>query len=383
MKNHHDIYQKASLIKHAMTDELDAKEKEAFNELLEDERMSRLVQELSDQQVLKEELDSMNQFSAEKAFQKFQSRKQSRHRSIIFQISTYAAACLLVIGCSLWLYQSNRFTESVAQAEAVAVAPGSNQAKLILANGQEVMLGEGKEGSIQEDGAEITCENGELKYKKQNQTKKMAYNELQVPMGGECAITLDDGTKVWINAGSSLKYPVSFTQKSREVFLEGEAYFEVKKDSRPFIVKTSYNQVKVLGTSFGVTAYQEDGVSYTTLVTGRVAVKNDQKQELEIKPGEQVLADGSGEMVKRKVNVDEYVGWKNGKYVFQNQRLDVIMKTLERWYNIEVEFEDEKLKDIVFTGKLNRHEDMSHFLDALKCTGDLSYRKEDQKLILF
>ena len=382
MKKHKNIYHNASLFRKALTDDLDDPAQKEFDELIKDVRMQNLFEELSDGQKLKKELDEMEQFSADRAYEQFCSR-QKKSRRLIYRFTSLAIACMLVLGFGLWLYRSDFLREDSPATEVLAVAPGSNQAKLILGNGKEVLLGEGKAGNIQEEGADITCENGELKYRRQENSKETVFNELQVPMGGECTITLDDGTKVWVNADSQLKYPVTFNDKIREVTLNGEAYFEVKKDSRPFIVKTSYNQVKVLGTSFGVTAYGNDGVSYTTLVTGKVAVKNGQKQELEIKPGEQVVAHTDGKMLKREVNVDDYVGWKSGKYHFRNQKLGIIMNTLQRWYDISIEFKDEKMKDILFTGKLNRYDNLNLFLDALKATGELSYKKEGKTLILY
>ena len=383
MKNHKNIYYNASLIRKAITNKLNDPEQQEFNKLMEDIQMKKLVDELKDGQAIKEGLDEMDQFSADKAFKRFCSRQKKSRRLLIYRFTSYAVACMLALGFGLWLYQSDFLKEDVVATEIAAVTPGTNQATLILANGQEVLLGQGKESSIKEKGADITCQNGELKYRKQKETKELVFNELRVPMGGECAITLDDGTKVWINAGSRLKYPVSFNDKVREITLEGEAYFEVTKDSRPFIVKTLYNQVKVLGTSFGITAYENEQISYTTLVTGKVAVKNEQNQEIQINPGQQVMADNNGKMLKREVDVDEYVGWKSGKYHFRNQRLETIMNTLERWYDIEVEFENEKLKDILFTGKLNRYDDLNLFLDALNLTGDLSYRKDEKNLIIY
>lgn len=384
MKTHHNIYDEAGLIRKALTGELTEDEKPLADSLLEDGRMKRVYEELSDGRVLKEELDMLSRFSGEKAYEQFCFRRQASRRRRIYRMVAVAAVCVLALGGVMWLYRPvDRQSRQI-----VAVAPmnpGVKQARLILASGEEVTVARGENGNIREQGVNISYENGELVYRKESGTKnQQAYNELQVPRGGECCITLDDGTKVWVNAQSSLKYPVAFLGGKREVVLEGEAFFEVTRDSRPFVVKTSYGEVKVLGTSFGVSAYGEDEVSYTTLVTGKVSVDNaTAKKPVVIRPGEQVVTLKDGRMNRRKVNVEEYVGWKDGNYVFCGQRLETIMNTLQRWYNISVEYRAEELKDLLFTGSLNRYDDVNVFFNALKSTRDVLYHVEGKKVTLY
>ena len=230
----------------------------------------------------------------------------------------------------------------------------------------------------------IEYRNGEIVYhKSEEKTTEVVYNKLEVPRGGECMIKLDDGTKVWVNAETKLKYPVAFVGDRREVVLEGEAFFDVAKNEKPFIVETSFGDVRVLGTAFGISAYASESESYTTLVRGKVSVEREGGEPVVILPGEQVVTSKDGKMIKQQVDVEEFVGWKDGIYVFKEKSLGEIMKTLERWYNISVDFQDKSLVDLPFTGNLKRYDDINVFFDALTRTGDMKYRVEGNQVILF
>ena len=186
-----------------------------------------------------------------------------------------------------------------------------------------------------------------------------------------------------INSESTLHFPVEFSSENREVYLEGEAFFDVVKNEKPFIVKTSFGDVRVLGTSFGINAYVDAPESYTTLVRGKVSVEREGGEPVVILPGEQVVTSKDGKMIKQQVDVEEFVGWKDGIYVFKEKSLGEIMKTLERWYNISVDFQEKSLVDLPFTGNLKRYDDINVFFDALTRTGDMKYRVEGNQVILF
>ena len=148
-------------------------------------------------------------------------------------------------------------------------------------------------------------------------------------------------------------------------------------------MKTSFGDVRVLGTAFGISAYASEPESYTTLVRGKVSVEREGGKPVVILPGEQVVTSKDGKMMKQKVDVEEFVGWKDGIYVFKEKSLGEIMKTLERWYNISVDFQDKSLVDLPFTGNLKRYDDINVFFDALTRTGDMKYRVEGNQVILF
>ena len=204
-------------------------------------------------------------------------------------------------------------------------------------------------------------------------SQDIVYNKLSVPKGGEYRIELEDGTKVWINSASRLRYPVVFSGDTREVYLEGEAYFEVRRDSsRPFIVHAGDQRVTVLGTSFGMTCYANEVNDYTTLVSGKVKVELQQgKQAFVLKPGTQVEYNKESGMVReRRVDVAEFVAWKEGKYVFKQKR---ILSTLSRWYDFEVFYQNSEMKEVLFSGELRRFDDFNYLLQLIERTSDVKF----------
>ena len=210
----------------------------------------------------------------------------------------------------------------------------------------------------------------------------IVYNELSVPLGGECYVVLEDGSKVWINAGSVLKYPTCFGDTIREIYLEGEAYFEIEKNTRPFVVHSGLGDVRVLGTAFGITAYPEENM-LTTLVSGEVAFEQNQRESLTITPGEQIVAYLSGKIERKTVEPEEYVGWKSGIYVFKDRKLEEIMLNLERWYNVKVFYQSQQMKDVRFTGNVERYNTINAFMQILEGTGDVKYRINGNTVILY
>ena len=194
---------------------------------------------------------------------------------------------------------------------------------------------------------------------------------------------LSDGTTVHLNAGSRLTYPVRFAGKRRIVALEGEAYFDVSEDAEhPFVVQTHFGEVIVLGTAFNVNAYADAPACYTTLVRGRVRFSAPNVGSVTLSPGEQSVASAHA-MEKRTVDLEEYVGWVNGVYTFNNRALGEIMKTFERWYDIQVYYETEDLRDITYSGSLKRYGTINSFLDALELTGDLTYKISGRNILIY
>ena len=208
-------------------------------------------------------------------------------------------------------------------------------------------------------------------------------NQFVIPSGGENTIVLSEGTRVKLNAESKLIYPTRFLNRQRTVFLEGEAFFDVTPDkTRPFVVQTRLGDVKVLGTRFNVNVYPEDTVCYTTLVEGRVAVNLPSTDDrMFLAPGQQAVFSGT-HAEKREVNLEEYVGWVDGVYTFRDKKLRDIMQTFERWYNIDVVYEDASLADIPYTGSVKRYESILPFLEVLQLTTDLHCRIEGRNVYL-
>ncbi|MFO3726663.1 FecR family protein [Butyricimonas muris] len=380
-----NIYDDASLIRKSLLEDLEEGEQKELGQLLDNPEIQEVYGQLSDPVYLKKQFIEYENYSGKKGYTVFKEKiNRARRVRMIRWGAAVAAVWVIALGIMLWMISGEKNGDEKGLPVASNIIPaGEKRARLTLADGSTVMIAETSTRVLKEKGARIEYKNGEIFYNTEIKTTEIVYNELEVPRGGECIITLDDGTKVWVNAETKLKYPVSFAGEQREVILEGEAFFEVVKDKKPFIVKTSFGDVRVLGTAFGINAYVDQPEGYTTLVRGKVSVTAGAGEPLVIQPGEQVVSSKDGKTRKQEVNVDEFVGWKDGIYVFRDKKLVDIMNTLERWYNISVLFEDESLKSLLFTGNLKRYDDINVFFDALSRTGDLKYRVERNHVILY
>ena len=380
-----NIYDDASLIKKSLIKDLSDKEQKELDQLLDDQSLQDVYKELSDRGYLKKQFMEYEKYSSQKAYREFKERRGHSGRiRIVRWVAVVAAVWVLALGVTLWMTFGKKENVAPLPVASKIIPAGEKKATLTLADGTEVHVEEITAQILQEKGMNIEYRNGEIVYhKSEEKTTEVVYNKLEVPRGGECMIKLDDGTKVWVNAETKLKYPVTFVGDRREVVLEGEAFFDVAKNEKPFIVKTSFGDVRVLGTAFGISAYASEPESYTTLVRGKVSVEREGMKPVVILPGEQVVTFKDGKMIKQEVDVEEFVGWKDGIYVFKEKSLGEIMKTLERWYNISVDFQDKSLVDLPFTGNLKRYDDINVFFDALTRTGDMKYRVEGNQVILF
>ena len=384
MKNK-NIYDDASLIKKSLIKDLSDKEQKELDQLLDDQSLQDVYKELSARGYLKKQFMEYEKYSSQKAYREFKERRGHSGRiRIVRWVAVVAAVWVLALGVTLWMTFGKKENVAPLPVASKIIPAGEKKATLTLADGTEVHVEEITAQILQEKGMNIEYRNGEIVYhKSEEKTTEVVYNKLEVPRGGECMIKLDDGTKVWVNAETKLKYPVAFVGDRREVVLEGEAFFDVAKNEKPFIVKTSFGDVRVLGTAFGISAYASESESYTTLVRGKVSVEREGGEPVVILPGEQVVTSKDGKMIKQQVDVEEFVGWKDGIYVFMEKSLGEIMKTLERWYNISVDFQEKSLVDLPFTGNLKRYDDINVFFDALTRTGDMKYRVEGNQVILF
>lgn len=304
-----------------------------------------------------------------------------RRRKVIRlkKMLSYAAAFVLPLLIAGEIYFSCRLSpkkESIAQVQ--VIHPGSAKAVLILDNGKAVELDSTNSLSITEkDGTMIKKSDGRLSYTNtdNSRTYQPIYNTIKIPRGGEYNLVLADGTRVYLNAMSNFKYPVTFSGRTHEVELSGEAYFEVKKDaSKPFIVKTSAISIEVLGTSFNLNAYENTERVITTLVEGSIKINALKTSESRIlAPDEQASSDvKSGKTDIKKVDVKLYTAWKSGNLTFYDSRLEDIMTTLTRWYSANVSYMDESVKDLRFSGNLNRYGDINQILDIIKSTGKIN-----------
>ena len=302
--------------------------------------------------------------------------RKSRRMTLRWSI---AASIILLVGLFVGrtisgvrdIHEEQELAKSVMQ-------PGTSKAILMMADGKEVVLEQGQNLNILlNERVRVATSSQGIVYEEHGKGMVTEeYNKLTTPIGGEYSLVLSDGTKVFLNADSELKYPVEFSDGKRIVDLKGEAYFEVHKDSlRPFIVRMNGAEVTVLGTSFNVNTYGDDGQIYTTLVNGSVRVASmKNKQEEMLKPGMQsVMNVQSGLLTVREVDVEPYVAWREGRFVFRAMTLDLIMRQLQRWYDFEVFYQNSELKDYEFRGVIKRDMDLDKVLSVIKATTNVDF----------
>ena len=278
-----------------------------------------------------------------------------------------AAAVLILFSVGIYFYGHKETT--IAQQD---VAPGSNKAMLTLTNGKTINLSNLKSGVVI-NAAALTYNDG-TRIAEDSKTSTPQQMILHTPKGGTYQVVLPDGTKVWLNAASSLKFPATFANLGeRKVTLNGEAYFEVAANvKQPFRVVTASQLVEVLGTHFNVNAYEGETTPKTTLLQGSIRVG-----ELLLKPGEQA----AGTVKVTDVNMDEIIGWKNGYFVFENEQLPSIMRKISRWYDVEIVFKGEMPAD-EFGGRVTRFANLSQVLKKLELTNKVHFKIEGKTVIV-
>lgn len=323
-------------------------------------------------------MEKLEMYDSRVAYGRFLQKKyqQRRKRRFLINMARVAAVALpFVIALVLYVGLNREEEQMVRPSLASNILPGTSKAVLTLANGQMIPLGkEATDSTIITDGTQISASGSGVTYASGVESESVVYNKLEIPRGGEFCLTLSDGTRVWLNSETSIQYPVAFGAKERRVFVQGEAYFEVAKDAKkPFTVQFMSSSVTVLGTSFNIRAYPEEKRSQTTLAEGSVRIYSPGSSML-LKPGEQAEVSAlSGEMVKQEVEVKNFTSWKDGRFVFEQQPLEYIMRTLERWYDIRVIFKDEGAKRISLSGNMKRYGDFSQVMKMLQMTGDVRF----------
>lgn len=319
----------------------------------------------------------------------------SKQRNTRLMHSILAAATLILVSgiliCLCFPQSLSPGKKAITRQVASVIKPGGNQATLTLANGQKISLTDTSNGEIAEQpGISITkTADGQLvctvKKSSASVLSKTQFNTIETPVGGQYQIKLPDGTKVWLNAASSLKYPTQFSANQRKVELTGEGYFEVSKDKkRPFIVITPQQQVQVLGTHFNINAYKEEQATKTTLLEGSVKVSNagPQKQMTSklLSPGEQSTLTQTSFQVE-KVAAENAVAWKNGYFTFADEDLEVSMRKLSRWYNVDISYQG-KFDNISFGGTISRSKSLAEVIRILELTRKIKFKIEGRRIIL-
>jgi len=272
----------------------------------------------------------------------------------------------------------------VLAVHSVPVVPGRDKATLTLADGSVVDLDSSGTGRLAQQGnTSIRIKDGKIVYAPHKAgSNEMAYNTITTPRGGQYQVVLPDGTKVWLNATSYIKFPVAFTGGRRVVEVAGEAYFEVARNpAMPFIARVRDVAVEVLGTHFNIMAYGEEQKIAATLLEGSVKVSRGSDKHM-IVPGQQaVWAENGAFNLNNDVDMEEVVAWKNGKFHFNNADIKTIMRQIARWYDVDVEFEN-NAADIRLGGVISRKEDIRQLLNYFEIAGKVRFKVEEKKIIV-
>jgi ferric-dicitrate binding protein FerR (iron transport regulator) len=299
-----------------------------------------------------------------------------------------AFVLLLVAGGGGYWNWQHRTAPTVAQQPArpaapVALRPGRNQAMLTLADGRTVLLDQAHPGMLAQQGSSQVQKtaDGQLRYATgvPIANQPLLYNTVATPRGGQYQLTLPDGSQVWLNAASSLRFPVAFSGGERRVELTGEAYFEVAKDGQhPFKVAARGAEVTVLGTHFDVQAYDDEPALAATLLEGSVRLDQGAQQAL-LRPGQQGRCWPQGKMQVQEVDVQHAVAWKNGYFVFNDEPIEAIMRQVARWYDVDVRYQG-ALANKDFNGKISRYKDAADVLRVLELTGAVHFTTEGRRI---
>lgn len=292
---------------------------------------------------------------------------------------SYAAACVIIlIGFSVFFIRLERTEEekdrSAAITKANPIQPGKNKAIMILDNGDAIEL--------RNDEAGVKVVNGTAVYSNGENigpaNEKNSSIIVKTPRGGQYVVQLPDGTKVYLNSESSLKYPNYFFGSKRTVELKGEAYFEVVKSDIPFMVKSRDQELEVLGTSFNLSAYDDLNYIQTTLVEGKVKIKYQGKYDV-LTPGLQLTTSAQDRQIAR-VDTDIYTAWKDGAFSFSDESLESIMKRASRWYDVDIIYSDDKLKSMRFEGYVSKFSEMQTLLQTLRLAGEVDFKISERKV---
>jgi ferric-dicitrate binding protein FerR (iron transport regulator) len=298
-----------------------------------------------------------------------------------------AAAAVLFLVAGTWWYTVHR--TPVRPADSIAykndVSPGGDKATLTLDGGRVIVLDSAAEGTVVRQGnvQVMKLAGGQLAYNAaagKNGSGELLYNTLSTPVAGQYRLILPDGTQVWLNSASSIRYPTTFSRKTRTVEVDGEAYFEVKEDAvRPFLVKSGKASVQVLGTHFDVMAYKEEGAIKTTLLEGKVKVMAGGKSAL-LRPGEQAAVGNNNDILVREVDTDKETAWISGFFQFDETDLPTLMRQLKRWYGIDPVYQP---MDTVrkFGGRISRKLQLSEVLHILEAN-NIHFEIDGKKLIV-
>ena len=388
-------YEIAALIGKHLQSSLTANEAQKLQLWIEASDANRdLFNSLTDEALLMNELFLLDSFKASDGWASFTKTIQKPVVPIIPITRDYkkywvaAAAVLMMVFLTTVYFLKTPYKKTVTSINnkkpVIDVLPGGNKAMLQLADGTLVTLSDSLSGfQASQQNVKLVIKNGEISYASKGTSQENLFNKVITPRGGQYKLRLNDGTQIWLNAASSIRYPVSFVGNTRVVELTGEAYFDVAHDPQhPFIVKLSGNkQVRAIGTSFNINAYGDDNNGVATLIRGSIKVESGNNERLLV-PGQQAkfLADDKL-LLSNQVDVDEIVAWKNGQFVFNALTVKSIMVQLARWYELEVVYSG-KISQETFSGIVSRNSNLSEVLKIMEA-GGLRFKIDGKIIYVF
>lgn len=314
-------------------------------------------------------------------------KQMTGNRRLLWRrIASVAALLIVVLSAGFYFLIPRETVKEFTQNTPVQIEPGKNKAVLILDNGLNYELTPEKKLAINLKGVRVVSQGNHVEYKSKDEAvREPEYNTLKVPPGGEFFLVLSDSTQVWLNSGTTLRYPVLFPDDERKVELQGEAYFKVKKGEAPFRVESHGQTVEVLGTQFNMSSYDDNQAVLTTLVEGKLKVfltDEPEKQEILLPGRQSCFSRNTRSLSQYVVNINEFVAWKDGWFVFNHATLKSMMQTLSRWYNVEVIFRNEQSGSIRFTGEIRRYDNLNELLFFIEKTNEVKVEIDEQTVII-
>jgi transmembrane sensor len=321
----------------------------------------------------------------EQVYQQIRPLQQPRPKVFNLKRVGVAAAFVLLVGLAFWMAAYRRTVKAPVLAGQVApevIVPGGNKALLTLADGSVVTLDSTGKQVIRQRGTAIQLQHGQLSYTSQPADGSVHYNKLTTPRGGQFRLVLPDGTKVWLNSASMLRYPTAFTGTERVVELEGQGYFEVTANAQqPFKVKVRNMEVQVLGTGFDIMAYGDENTINTTLLTGSVQVREGSTKQL-LRPGQQaVVSKDDHQLTVSAADIRKVTAWKNGLFVFNNMDLPAILREVARWYDVDIVYKAQPGIEL-YGGGIGRDLQLADILALLEANGYNHFRIEGRTVIV-
>lgn len=382
----------ANLISRQINHGLTPAEQLELNAWLDADPANQMVYErLREGDAQQSAIDFMNSLSVDAAWNKVKTASELSQSAPVVLDSVrfrkrfaWAAAAAVVLVASFFIVKTRMDQPVQSSVPPVEISPGTTKATLTLADGKIISLDGTANGDIASEGnVRVIKINGTLQYNRSNDDAEISYHTIQTPRGGKYQLVLADGTVVWLNAASSLRFPVAFKGTDRQVELTGEAYFEVKRGEKPFRVSLqSGSEIDVKGTAFNVNAYDDEALMKATLLEGKINFLM-QGKTLALVPGQQIRVDNKafGVQVVNDVDTDEEIAWKNDLFIFKGAEVTSIMREISRWYDIDVVYRG-KINPETFSGIVSRKSNLSQVLKIME-EGGVRFEIEGRKIVVF